>query len=485
MPNTICLERRPPLADGGLVFPNGPASPGVRRRARVPAAIALAVALLALLPAVGSAALDDPVAQWLPSSDGADWVYAWSDSAYSPTPRQEHFTVQSRSGPSFRLQWNEPKPPPDQTPSSGTMDFRNTDAGLVNLSYQSTQPPQEFPILCASPTSCGNSLAGTYHLLIWGTRSPTLAQPLLTGTRWSSLGGASNDVSSDNRYIGRQTVTVPAFPNGVTAAVVESSTTQAGALGDPYGSGTRTVYWVYGVGPVKIVFHHDGGETTTSDLQSTSLKPLPVPSDANYLPFVTGHSATFRWRNSHHMRHWSVQRFKVTQVVSNSARVDVKSVSGPIKVAGSYAFSTRLSGITNLSTYTKAASRAKFPKLGPSSAPPADRRHFFTPYDLMVYGFNPVVPVYANKGDIWRSSRDSRDFKVFGVTGASKVLGMRRVRTPAGRFTALAVTTRLKQRGFPFGSGKRTMYFAPNRGLVKLIFRHSDGSVSKVERVRR
>src|SRR4051794_9206338 len=483
MTNKTHLESTRRKADECPVSFPGPALPGARRRARV-ASLALAVALLALLPTVSSAAgLEDPVNQWLPSSDGADWVYAWSDSAYSPTPRQEHFIVQSRSGASFRLQWNEPNPPADQTASSGTMDFRNTDAGLINLSYQSTQPPPEFPILCASPTNCGNSLAGTYHMLIWGTRSPTLALPLLTGTRWSSLGGASNDVSSDNRYLGRQTVVVPAFPKGVTASVIESSVTQAGALGDPYGSGVRTVYWVYGVGPVKILFHHDGGETTTSVLQSTSLKPLPVPSDANYLPFVSGHKATFRWRNSRHMRHWSVQRFIVSQVVSNSARVDVKSVSGPIKVAGSYAFSTRLSGVTNLSAFTKAASRAKFPKLGPRAAPAADRRHFFTPYDLMVYGFNPVLEVQPASGDSWLSSHDGRDFKTFGVTGTTTVLKPHTIRTKAGRFTAIGIKTHMTESGFAFGSGTRTSWFAPGVGLVKLIFHHLDGSVSTVERV--
>src|SRR5439155_24996919 len=141
-----------------------------------------------------------------------------------------------------------------------------------------------------------------------------LAEPLLAGTRWSSLGGADNDVSSDNRYVGRQTVKVPAFPQGVTASVIDSTITQAGALGDPYGSGVRTVYWVYGVGPVKIVFHHSGGETTTSELQSTSLTPLPPPSDANFLPLISGRSAAFRWRNSRHMKAGPVQRFTVPPV---------------------------------------------------------------------------------------------------------------------------------------------------------------------------
>ena len=36
----------------------------------------------------------------------------------------------------------------------------------------------------------------------------------------------------------------------------------------------------------------------------------------------------------------------------------------------------------------------------------------------------------------------------------------------------------LRQASFPFGSGTRTSYFAPDVGLVKLVFRHGDGSIS-------
>jgi hypothetical protein len=46
------------------------------------------------------------------------------------------------------------------------------------------------------------------------------------------------------------------------------------------------------------------------------------------------------------------------------------------------------------------------------------------------------------------------------------------------------VRSRLRQKGFRFGSGTRTSWFAPGRGLVKLVFRHDDGSVSRVERTR-
>jgi len=46
------------------------------------------------------------------------------------------------------------------------------------------------------------------------------------------------------------------------------------------------------------------------------------------------------------------------------------------------------------------------------------------------------------------------------------------------------VTSSLEQAGFPFGSGTRTCWFAPGVGLVKLVFRHGDGSVSTVVRLK-
>ncbi len=441
--------------------------------------------LTALVPATAVAAgPEDPVDQWLPRSDGAEWVYRWTNSVYSPTGRTERYAVQGRSGASFRLRWEELQPAPGATPSSGIMDFKHESAGLVNLNYQSTQPPLQFPILCAGATECGNSVAGAMYMLIWGTRSPVLSEPLLSGTRWNSVGGAANDVASVNRYRGREKVMVPAFPSGIEAAVVSSEVSQAGALGDPFGSGVRTVHWVRGVGPVKIRLRHVGGEISEAVLVSTTLKPLALPSDENLMPLNRGDSAIFRWRNTRHMKRWSRQRFDVAEVVNNTARVNVKDLSGPIRVAGSYTFATRLDGVTHLSAFTRAATTARFPPLGPASVPAAERRRFSTPFDLLTFGFGPVAPVNGRIGDTWRSSRDSRDWEVFGVSGQSKLLAPRRVRTPAGRYRALRVTSRLTQRGFRFGSGTRTSWLAPGTGLVKLVFRHGDGSVSTVERVR-
>src|SRR5205823_10318216 len=155
-----------------------------------------------------------------------------------------------------------------------------------------------------------------------------------------------------------------------------------------------------------------------------------------------------------------------------------------MKVAGAYQFTRRLDGVTSVASATKAASLAKLPPLGPLSLAVDKRRHFFTPFDLMTYGFNPVLPAYATAGASWSSDPNSRDFAVYGVNGTTKVVGVQKVTVPAGTFQALVVTSSLTQPGFKFGSGTRTMWFAPDKGLVKLVFRHADKSVSTVELVK-
>jgi hypothetical protein len=323
--------------------------------------------------------------------------------------------------------------------------------------------------------------------VIWGTRFPTLFEPLLQGTSWSTTGGDTRDVpsSSTNTYDGTEQITVPAFPNPVTAAKIRSQVTQAGAPGDPYGSGIRTTWWVYGVGPVKVEFDHAGGSSapvTTVVLVSTNQTPQTPPSDANYFPLKVGLKGTFRWTNAKLFpKKPVVESYSVDQVSNGTGQISVKDVSGPIKVNGSYGFTTRLDGVTNFFASTSSKTLVKFPPLGPSSLPPDQRRHFRTPFDLLTFGFNPLLPAYPAAGNTWTGAASGRDYQIYGVTGTTTVLGMQKVTVPAGTFNALAVRSTLKQPGFPFGSGVRTSWFVANRGLVKLVFKHADGSTSTVE----
>ncbi len=426
---------------------------------------------------------------WLPHAADATWTYQWTDTVYNTTPTNEKITVKSQAGSTFTLAWttdgqgNDPAAP--QT--TGTVSFQESNFGLVNSDWTSTPPPPAFPVLCATLGSCGNSLASTFYNVIWGSRAPVLAEPLLHGLSWHTTGAAQNDVSSINDYLGVESITVPAFPQPVLAAKVRSQITQAGALGDPYGSGIRTTWWVFGVGPVKIVFQHAGGSgapITTAVLQSTNQTAAAPPPDPEYFPLSVGLKGTYRWTNDKYFKKPEVEKYTIDQAANATAIVKFTSVSGPLKVAGAYQFTTRLDGVTSVSSATKAASLAKLPPLGPSALPADKRRHFFTPFDLMTFGFGPVLPAYPVAGATWASDVASRDFAVYGVTGSSKVLGVQTVTVPAGTFKALVVVSSLRQAGFPFGSGTRTMWFAPDKGLVKLQFRHGDGSVSVVELLR-
>jgi hypothetical protein len=427
-----------------------------------------------------------PTKSWLPHDANATWTYQWTDSVFNATPTKEKVTVKSSQGTTFTLAWTtQDQGNADTAPVGvGQVVLQDSSLGIVTTDWQSNQPPSSFPVLCAQAAQCGNSLASTWYDVIWGSRSPTLLEPVLKGSAWASTGGFQNDVTSTSRYVGTEQVTVAAFPSPVTAAKIETQVTQAGALGDPYGSGIRTVWWVYGVGPVKVQFQHTGpnNAVTASELVSTNLTPLAPPPDPNYFPLDKGRKWKYSFTNSKYLKKPSVTSFAVDQVSNGSARISVKSVSGPIKIAAAYGFTLRSDGISSLWAASQSATTLKFPELGPKTATKAQRRHFITPYDLLIYGFNPIIPAYGAAQTTWSAVVPSRDYTVFGVTGSTTVVGTQTVKVPAGTFKdALVVRSSLAQDGFKYGTGTRTAWFAPGKGLVKLVFRHADGSVSTVQ----
>lgn len=422
----------------------------------------------------------------MPNTEDATWTYAWYDNTYSNALTYERYTVAARSDATVRLAWTTDDAGNGEgaVASNGFVDYRYNDSGLTNANWSSTPPPPQFPVLCAqSGPDCGNSLAGSHYHVIWGSRSPVLQEPLVRGATWTARGGQSNDVASVNRYLGVERIVVPAFPLGINAAKVESDISQIGSLGDKHGTGLRTTWWVYGVGPVKVAFRHAGGEYSEVQLYTTNLLPKVAPSDKARLPFIRGQRLRYRYTNRKHLPAPSRQEFTVVDVANGTARVDVRELSGPIAVRGSYFYATGLGGVASVSVATRGATRAKLPKLGPRSLPATRRRRFYTPLDLMNFGYNPILTAYPKKGDRFSAPRFGRDWRNFEVEATAKVIGNQSVRTPAGRYIALLVESKLRQKGFPFGSGTRRMWFAPGVGLVKLEFRHGDGSVSRVDRL--
>lgn len=458
------------------------------------AALTICCATTGMLALTGQALADD----WFPHPAGATWTYFWTDTTYNTMGTTESLSVSpydigtptGSAGCGWQLTWTgdteipigssgggSGTQPVIDSPDNGTMCFTDQDYGLVNTDWSGTSPQINEPPLCASSESeCPNSLSSLLYDVIWGSRDPVLSEPLLRGTSWSATGGGDNSVTSVNQYLGLQKVTVPALPKPVSAAVVQSQIALAGTPGDDYGSGIRTTWWVYGVGPVKLEFDHVDGSVTDAELESTDLTPLTPRADEDYFPLQLGLKNTYEWTNSKHMRNPEIDTVSVAASVNRSARLAVASVSGPIKADANYIFSLRLDGLRNTWASSSGASIAKFPTLGHDV-------HFFNPLDLMTYGFNPVIPAYPVNGTVWKSG-DPLDLKVFGVTGRTWIMGVYRVHVPAGTFQALVVRSDLTQKGHPFGSGERTMWFAPGRGLVRLVFRHDDGSTTTVQLIK-
>jgi hypothetical protein len=427
---------------------------------------------------------------WFPHPPGAQWTWSWIDPTYNPNGTTESATIASESastGCGWQLSWTGDTQiplggttggPVIDAPDDGTVCFSDESNGLTNTDWSGDPPPINQPPLCAQSNQCAGSLGSTMYNVIWASRAPVLAEPVLSGDVWTAAGGDGNMATSTNEYLGTQRIVVPAFPNGVTAAEVRSSIslTAAAKAGNTFGSGTRTTWWVFGVGPVQIDFHHGDGSITTAQLMSTSLTPQAPPPDVNYFPLESGLTSTYKWTNAMHLRRPEIEKVSVTGAVNHTARVLAQSVSGQLGAEGSYDFALRLSGLSTTSVATSASSLVKLPKLGRNL-------HFFTPIDLMTYGFNPVLPAYPEPTTTWGSG-DTRDFHVYGVHGTTRIIGFQQVRVPAGTFRALEVQSILTQAGHPFGSGIRTMWFAPGRGLVKLVFKHRDGSTSLVQLIR-
>jgi hypothetical protein len=296
--------------------------------------------------AVGAGAFVTPVAladDFLPHPSGATWTYHWTDDKYNPRGTTEAVSVDTKDPATcgWQLQWtgdilvplgsgSGSRSPVIDQPDNGTVCFQDQSNGLVNTNWSGSAPPINEPPLCASgPSQCPNSLGSVMYNVIWGSRAPTLSEPLLQGTTWNSTGGGDGSVTSTNQYIGLQRVVVPAYPHGVSAAVVRSQIALAGTPGDDYGSGVRTIWWVAGVGPVKLVFDHVDGSVTDVALTATNLVASPPRSDVNYFPLRSGMSGTYKWTNSKHLARPEIEKISIPAAASQSARITASSRCAP------------------------------------------------------------------------------------------------------------------------------------------------------------
>ena len=243
---------------------------------------------------------------------------------------------------------------------------------------------------------------------------------------------------------------MPAFPSGVVAARVVTRITQAGALGDPYGSGTRTIWWVYGVGPVKIEFDHAGGgaaPVTIAELQSTSLTPLPAAADDDFFPLAKGTTLAFRWTNTKHLRSPEVRPVHGRRRRQRDRALEARERHRPDQGRRHVRLLEAPRRADEPLGQHDVGVEAAFPPLGPAGAPAAQRNHFVTALDLFTFGINPILTPYPAVGDHWASSRRSDDFATYGVDGQTRITGMQPVTVPAGTIAPWSSARRSRSGG--------------------------------------
>ena len=168
-----------------------------------------------------------------------------------------------------------------------------------------------------------------------------LPEPLHIGSTWTSRGGSRNDVTSANKVVGLETVIVPAFKDKLLAVRVDSEITAKG--GDAFGSGTRKVWWVWGIGPVLMEFTHAGSKKafTKAVLFGTSLPLVTTPNVDSWFPFTKGWKATYRWTNTRHLARPVVERITST----GGGNFAASTLSGPIEAEGNYRYAMTGDGL--------------------------------------------------------------------------------------------------------------------------------------------
>ena len=433
----------------------------------------IAGAVCAALVAAAPARADN----WYPHPSNAQWQYEWTDSTYNTAGTVEDVTVGSQNDPSgcgWTLQWSAPSASLTGLADSGTACFADQDFGLVNTDWSSTPPSADMPILCATASGCPNSLASALYNVIWGSRSPVLSEPVLQGTTWNSTGGASNEATSTSQLSGP--------PARQDAGISERRGRRGGSLADRARGYVRRRLRERHADHV-VGVRGGAGQGGVRSRRWQRLERVPASGrtsrrsalpDQNYFPLTQGLTGTYKWTNTKHLRQPEVEKVAIDAVSNRSARDRRQERLRPDSAwSATYGFTVRLDGVRNIFGSTSAASLAKFPPLGHS-------RHFFTPVDLMTYGYNPLLPAYPVPGSSWNSG-NPRDFEITASPERRPWSASAGCASRRGRFHALEVRSVLNQPGHPFGSGVRTMWLAPGRGLVKLVFQHRDGSTSVVE----
>ena len=171
-----------------------------------------------------------------------------------PRATTEKVWVASTAARTFTLGWTSADKslgnPRARSRAPGRCSFQDTGRASSTREWSSTPPPATTS-RSSAPTPSELRQQPREHLLQRHLgqrarrRSPSRSS---SASRGRAAAARATTSRSTNKVVGLETVTVPAFKRKLLAVRVDSRDHREG--GDAFGSGTRTVWWVWGIGPV-------------------------------------------------------------------------------------------------------------------------------------------------------------------------------------------------------------------------------------------
>ena len=423
---------------------------------------------------------------WFPHPADATWtLQVVQNSVYATTPTTEKVTVKSQKSPTFVLAWTTDgrKQLHRRDHLERHDDLRGSRPGHLRRLVEHAAPGH-VPALLRFRHEL-RELDGKHTIFPDLGLAEAAASGAAQSSTWTSTGGATRTTCQKAPHFPwRAQNHGPRLPRARRGRWGTDADRQAGAQGDPYGSGTRTVWWSLRRRPLMITFQHAGRrQSARDDVDPAEHEPQAAATAWRHrlLPLHEGLKLTYSWTNTETPAHTRGQTFTVDAVVNNTRPFSRYRTSPARYGQEDRRLSKRASGVTDLWGTTSSATLLKFPPLGPARSSGLNQQnHFVTPFDLPNFGFQPGPPPHTRpRARKWSSEPVEQ-----------RLLDLRRHRhrnrdrrqtakVPVSSFQALVVRSTLKQPGFPYGTGTRC-WFAPAEGLVKLVFAHGDGSVSTV-----
>ncbi|MFC1549567.1 hypothetical protein ACFL4R_01705 [Nitrospirota bacterium] len=225
--------------------------------------------------------------------------------------------------------------------------------------------------------------------------------------------------------------------------------------------GTRTLWFASGVGLVKMVYAHESGNMTVSELQSYEI----VVPESSYFPLTAGNRWVYEWTTG-----YSTGSIIETYIVFDSSESERGDIAGTKLVKTTFDYSLSASGASGHVPEPEAYSLMYLALGSP----------LITNSPALKDTWTSDVPLGHITGWTGTSIIESVDETVSVAAGTFN--GCIRLRTDiSGDVTEFPVGWPVTAETNAFARGTRYIWFAPGVGIVKIEYQHEDGTTSNIE----